>query len=212
MLNGISGGFSGNLLPRLAPHNRPNHRSDADESSVKGNTTSLTEEEKKEVEELKKRDREVRQHEAAHKGAAGQYAQGGPSFEYQTGPDGKRYAVGGEVKIDTSKEKTPEETIRKAQQIRRAALAPKDPSAQDRRVAAEAARMEAEARRELREEEQPANQSDRLENVEDSDSIQGSEGSVIENNDSRTLSGLIPRRSPVAASLQYRLQQNLIAP
>ena len=110
----------------------------------------LTPEEQKQVKELKRRDREVRQHEQAHKAAAGQFAQGGPSFEYEIGPDGRRYAVGGSVAIDTSKvQNDPEATIRKAQQVKRAALAPKDPSSQDRKVAAEASRLEAEARKEL---------------------------------------------------------------
>ncbi len=109
----------------------------------------LTDEERAEVDELKSRDREVRQHEQAHMAAAGPYANGGPSFEYTRGPDGKRYAVGGEVQIDTSRESEPEATIRKAQQIYRAALAPADPSSQDRSVASQAKKMEMEARSEL---------------------------------------------------------------
>ncbi len=59
------------------------------------------------------------------------------------------YAVGGEVKIDTTPEKDPEATIRKMQQVRKAALAPTQPSAQDRSVAAQASQIEAEARAEL---------------------------------------------------------------
>jgi len=123
----------------------------------------LTPEEEKQVEELKKRDREVRRHEQAHKAAAGKYAKGGPSFDYQTGPDGKRYAVGGEVQIDTSSVKgDPEATIRKARIIKSAALAPQDPSSQDRQIAATASRMEQEARQELAkpesEESKPYNQ------------------------------------------------------
>ena len=31
----------------------------------------------------------------AHLSAAGAYAHGGASYEYELGPDGKRYAVGG---------------------------------------------------------------------------------------------------------------------
>lgn len=112
----------------------------------------LSEEEKRALDELRTRDREVRAHEQAHLGAAGPYAKGPPSFEYQTGPDGKRYAVGGEVQIDTSEVPgNPQATLLKAQTIKRAATAPTNPSAQDRRVAAQAERMETEARRELRE-------------------------------------------------------------
>ncbi len=110
----------------------------------------LSPDEKKQVEQLKRRDAEVKRHEQAHKTAAGQFASGGPSYEYQTGPDGKQYAVGGEVQIDTSEvPNDPQATIQKAQQIKRAALAPKDPSSQDRKVAAEASKMEMKARQEL---------------------------------------------------------------
>ena len=112
--------------------------------------SELSPEEQKQVEELKKRDQEVRTHEAAHKAAGGQYVRGGASFDYQSGPDGKRYAIGGEVKIDTGEVKgDPEKTIEKAETIRRAAMAPAEPSDKDRQVAAEAARMAAEARMEL---------------------------------------------------------------
>ena len=103
------------------------------------------------VVQLKARDREVRSHEQAHLAAAGPYATGGPSYTYTTGPDGQRYAVGGEVGIDTSPvPDDPEATIRKAQVIRAAASAPADPSGQDRQVAAAASKMEAQATQELR--------------------------------------------------------------
>ena len=110
----------------------------------------LTEEERQQVEKMKARDQEVRRHEQAHKAAAGSHARGGPTYTYETGPDGKRYAVGGEVPIDLSPvEGNPQATIAKMQQIRRAALAPSDPSSQDRAVAAQAAQAEREARAEL---------------------------------------------------------------
>ena len=71
------------------------------------------------------------------------------SYQHQRGPDGKMYAMGGEVKIDTSREKDPQNTITKMQQVKRAALAPSQPSGQDRSVAARASQIEAEARIEL---------------------------------------------------------------
>jgi hypothetical protein len=71
------------------------------------------------------------------------------SYQHQRGPDGKSYAVGGEVKIDTSREKDPQDTITKMQQVKRAALAPSQPSGQDKSVAAQASQIEAEARIEL---------------------------------------------------------------
>ncbi len=111
---------------------------------------SLSDRERREVEELKKRDQEVRAHEQAHLAAAGGYAAGGPRYTYKTGPDGKRYAVGGEVPIDVSEvPNNPEATLQKALTVRRAALAPANPSAADRAIAAKAANMAAKARREM---------------------------------------------------------------
>lgn len=100
------------------------------------------------IQSLSTIDREVRNHERAHAAVGGQYA-GAPRYEYERGPDGVNYAVAGEVPISTGATSDPQMTIEKAQIIRRAALAPADPSAQDRKVAAEAVQMEAEARIEL---------------------------------------------------------------
>lgn len=103
--------------------------------------------------QLKARDREVKIHEAAHAAVGGRYA-GSASFEYRRGPDGQNYAVGGEVSISTGAVSgDPQATIEKARTIRAAALAPAEPSSQDRRVAAEAAQLELDARTELRQEE-----------------------------------------------------------
>ena len=114
----------------------------------------LDEKEKQQVSQLKKRDMEVKAHEQAHMAAGGGIVQGGATYEYQRGPDGKQYAMGGEVKIDLSAEKTPEATIRKMQQVRRAALAPAQPSGTDRSVAAQASQIEALARMERTEQNQ----------------------------------------------------------
>ena len=103
------------------------------------------------IDELSARDREVRAHEQAHAAVAGQYASS-PTYSFVRGPDGVSYAVSGEVKVDTSPiPGDPEATLRKAQQIRRAANAPAEPSGQDANVAAQAAQMELQARAELRE-------------------------------------------------------------
>ena len=102
------------------------------------------------ISQLKARDTEVRAHEMAHLAAAGSYARGGMSFSYQTGPDGKQYAVGGEVGIDTSPVAgDPQATLQKAQVIQRAALAPAQPSGQDIKVAAAAQKMMIDARAEM---------------------------------------------------------------
>jgi hypothetical protein len=92
--------------------------------------------------ELKQRDVEVRAHEAAHLAVAGGIATSSASFEYQQGPDGVQYAIGGEVNISTSAVSgDPAATLRKANTIRRAALAPAQPSGPDMQVAAAATAM-----------------------------------------------------------------------
>jgi hypothetical protein len=101
------------------------------------------------LDKLKARDTEVRQHEQAHLAASGGLATSGASYTYQRGPNGVNYAIGGEVHIDTSPGASPQETISRARTIQAAALAPADPSGQDRAVAAAARQMEAQARTEL---------------------------------------------------------------
>lgn len=111
---------------------------------------NLTKEEQAKVQQLKRRDLEVKAHEQAHLSAAGALAIGGASFTYATGPNGVRYAVGGEVSIDTSAVSgDPAATLRKADAIRRAALAPASPSSQDQSVANRATGMAETARAEL---------------------------------------------------------------
>lgn len=152
---------------RRSPDERPNDvgererlregRINGDESRQRGerqadSKQARQEQEQQEIRKLAARDREVRSHEQAHAAVGGKYA-GSPVYEFVRGPDGVSYAVGGEVSIDTSPiPGDPEATIAKAQQIRRAANAPAEPSPQDRRVAAEASLMEADARAELRQE------------------------------------------------------------
>ncbi len=116
----------------------------------KANGEELSREEQVQLTELKNRDREVRAHEQAHQAVGGPYA-GGASYEFQQGPDGQRYAVGGEVSIDVSPEREPEATIAKMQQVKAAAMAPAEPSGQDRAVAAAATATEVQARGELSE-------------------------------------------------------------
>jgi len=116
----------------------------------------LSEHEQQQLDELKARDREVRTHEQAHQSRGGQHA-GSASFTFQTGPDGQRYAVGGEVPVDMSEvNDNPEATLEKMIQVQQAALAPAEPSSQDRQVAAEAGQKAAQAMRELTEEKQAA--------------------------------------------------------
>ncbi len=130
----------------------------------------LAEQDQKVIEQLAARDREVKAHEQAHKAVGGQYA-GAMSFTYQRGPDGVNYAVGGEVQIDTGKVPgDPQATLDKAQQVRRAALAPAEPSSQDRRVAALASQMILEAQSEIRQQ-ADAQESEKAEEREESQAV-----------------------------------------
>jgi Zn-dependent metalloprotease len=113
-------------------------------------TTAISEQDLQQLRQLKSRDLVVRAHEAAHLAAASGIVVGGTSYSYQRGPDGVQYAIGGEVSIDTSKVAgDPNATLQKAQQIQAAALAPTQPSSQDRTVAARAAKMAIEAKAEI---------------------------------------------------------------
>ena len=139
--------------PDLGQDSRPERSNSADSSSSKSEQSSavreLTPEEERIVRELAQTDRKVRAHEQAHISVGADLVQGGPTYVYETGPDRKRYAVSGEVSIDTSPARTPEETIPKAQHIRETALAPAEPSPQDQRVASLASAMEMDARIEV---------------------------------------------------------------
>jgi hypothetical protein len=116
----------------------------------KEDSVELSPDAQKMVDALKARDREVRAHEAAHVAAGAGIVQGGAQFSLQRGPDGNMYAIGGEVSIDASPvSNDPEATAAKARQIVAAAMAPADPSPQDRSVAAQARAMEAAANAEI---------------------------------------------------------------
>jgi hypothetical protein len=111
---------------------------------------NLSPEAKAEVAKLQARDADVKAHEAAHIAAGAGVVTSGASYSYERGPDGRNYAVGGEVGVDTSPVKdNPQATILKAGRIEAAALAPADPSGQDRSVAAAAASMASQAAAEL---------------------------------------------------------------
>ena len=98
------------------------------------------------TEKLRQRDAHVRAHELAHLMAAGGQAQGMPQYTYQTGPDGRAYAIGGSVNISVTRTGDPEHDAREANTARRAATAVGDPSTQDSLVAGEAESMAGSAR------------------------------------------------------------------
>lgn len=88
--------------------------------------------------ELQNADSTVRNHEGLHFRAAGGVAQGLPSYEYLEGPDGKLYAVAGEVQVKTSTTTDPEKAARDAASLAASATAPADASTQDLFAAREA--------------------------------------------------------------------------
>jgi len=150
----------------------------------------VTESDLRVINDLKKRDSEVRKHEQAHIASSGGHARGGTSYTYHKGPDGKRYAVGGEVNIDTSEASSPEKTANKMRAVKRAALAPANPSAQDRRVASKAQIKLTEAEKlialeyrkdtsELKEEndnknvDESSNENSNIKNVDTSEKVKG---------------------------------------
>jgi hypothetical protein len=157
-ITGISSGAhdqSSNLKLRLLKLSLPEspssiHKLEQKPPEKKNSATAeLSKEALAEISLLKAQDLKVRQHEQAHLSASAGLAVSSASFTYQRGPNGINYAVAGEVKIDTSAGRTPEETLAKAEVIIDAALAPIDPSAADRSIAAHAQQMALQANLEL---------------------------------------------------------------
>lgn len=132
------------------PEQNEQQQQDAEkEAKQKEQVAQQEQQDAEQIKELKARDTEVRIHEQAHAAVGGQYA-GSPSYEYQRGPDGTNYAVGGEVQIDVAEiEGDPQATIEKMQTVRAAALAPAEPSGADRSIAADATQKLAAAQAEL---------------------------------------------------------------
>ncbi len=109
----------------------------------------LSEKEKQEVAKLKTRDQEVRAHEQAHIAALGG---GAAQYTYEVGPDGRRYAVEGEVPVSIkSSTGDPRATIREARKVAQAAVAPAQPSGADYAARTRALEVERKAREDLRE-------------------------------------------------------------
>lgn len=129
--------------------NSADSKQDRDSTSNSQKSDAEVIAEKEVIRSLESRDKEVRNHERAHASVGGSHT-GAPTYSYETGPDGKKYAVEGEVSVDlTSVAGDPKETIAKMKQVQAAALAPADPSSQDIQVAASAASIILEAQPEL---------------------------------------------------------------
>lgn len=141
----------------LAKENGDSKSKDAESSSnLPKSTQELTPDQEQVVAKLKARDAEVRAHEQAHIAAAAGISASAPTYDYQTGPDGKKYAVGGEVTVSFVQGKDPAENIANAEAMEAAALAPAQPSSQDMAVAKSAEKIIAEAKQQLAEQQQAA--------------------------------------------------------
>lgn len=113
---------------------------------------ALSAADQREVERLRQIDTAVRAHEQAHIRAGRGVITSGPNYTYTYGPDGRQYAIAGEVGIDTAPEREPRANIDKGQRIQDAALAPAQPSSQDYSVAAVGSQLEGQGRIDLAQE------------------------------------------------------------
>ncbi|WP_432472181.1 putative metalloprotease CJM1_0395 family protein [Amphritea sp. HPY] len=125
---------------------RFNKDSLTERSNDKPPELSVSDEELRLIRELAALDREVRQKEISDSAvSAGQTNASG--LEYERGPDGRSYVIGGEVSIDTSAvPDDPEAVLEKTELILRAAQAVAEPSSQDRAAADRAVALGDEAR------------------------------------------------------------------
>ena len=162
--------------------NAENNTQNNDKNAGQKNIGELSLEEQRIVTELQAADTNVRAHEAAHMAAGGGLTSPA-SYTYEQGPDNKMYAVAGEVGISTGEGNTPQESLNKAQTIRRAALAPADPSPQDLKVAAQAASMEMSARAQIMQEKMAQNsQNTNNSNETSGDAVNSAENSTENSN------------------------------
>jgi hypothetical protein len=136
-----------------SPYHTNTQKKSEDEKQEIKDFSQLSVDEQALVQKLQSRDTEVKAHEAAHQAAGGGMT-GGASYSYEKGPDGRMYAIGGEVSISTKSGSTPQEEIANARQVQAAAMAPANPSSQDFSVASSAKIMEMKAQQKLMKQQQ----------------------------------------------------------
>jgi hypothetical protein len=134
----------------LSKSKKKEHQQELDEKKTqealkRDNPQELSPDDERLLKELTARDSEVKTHEAAHQALGGGLA-GAASYTYQQGPDGKMYAIGGQVSISTPSTSNPEEAIRNAHAVAASAMAAGSPSSQDFNVASSASIMEMKAK------------------------------------------------------------------
>ncbi|MEH8017385.1 hypothetical protein MN202_09080 [Rheinheimera muenzenbergensis] len=182
--------------------------------------------EQQEIRELSARDLEVKAHEQAHAAIGGRYA-GAPSYSYERGPDGKQYAVAGEVQIDIAPVAgDPQATVQKMQQVRAAALAPAEPSAADRRIAGEALQRQMQAQAELVQQTSGPDTANKTatqasadsDATADSNNNDGFAGQVAQTeisyrvaDDTASTTPVYPQRDTLAETMQMQLRRSVIA-
>ena len=174
--NGVENNADNSVSSGDKTANAENNTQNNDKNAGQKNIGELSLEEQRIVTELQAADTNVRAHEAAHMAAGGGLTSPA-SYTYERGPDNKMYAVAGEVGISTGEGNTPQESLNKAQTIRRAALAPADPSPQDLKVAAQAASMEMSARAQIMQEKMAQNSK----NTNNSNETSGDAVNSVEN-------------------------------
>ena len=177
--NGVENNADNSVSSADKTSNAENNTQNNDKNAGQKNIGELSLEEQRIVTELQAADTNVRAHEAAHMAAGGGLTSPA-SYTYERGPDNKMYAVAGEVGISTGEGNTPQESLNKAQTIRRAALAPADPSPQDLKVAAQAASMEMSARAQILQEKMAQNsQNTNNSNETSGDAVNSAENSAV---------------------------------
>jgi hypothetical protein len=186
-----------------------------DEKGEQAPKQQAEQQEQQEIQELKARDQEVKTHEQAHAAVGGRYA-GAPSYSYELGPDGKQYAMGGEVQIDISPiPGDPQATVQKMQQVRAAALAPAEPSAADRRIAAEAAQRQIQAQAELVKLNSPVAQTTSTQQTASgngfADQLTQTDISFSVSDDNGSIAVIQPQHDTLASSAQMQLRRSIIA-
>ena len=180
--NGVENNADNSVSSADKTSNAENNTQNDDKNAGQKNIGELSLEEQRIVTELQAADTNVRAHEAAHMAAGGGLTSPA-SYTYERGPDNKMYAVAGEVGISTGEGNTPQESLNKAQTIRRAALAPADPSPQDLKVAAQAASMEMSARAQIMQEKMVQNsQNTNNSNETSGDAVNSAENSTENSN------------------------------
>lgn len=166
--------------------------------------------EDKQIEQLEKRDKEVRAHEQSHS-AVGGSAAGSPSYDLESGPNGRQYATGGEVSIKLPGGGSPEQVKRDAEQVKRAALAPAQPSSQDRSVAAKAGQIATQAQAEINQEKTEEleaakeEQQQKAEELQESEEVRSDKG--IESKETREAGSSDPDKDRDDIAEQSREEQ-----